>query len=275
MTGTVLAGLGAVTLTRWLAHPHLRLLLLVGLLGGYTTYSTFALESLALWERGERAMSLGYMGATVPGGFLAAALGAAAGRALAGPPTEPAAVVRADPAWPATAGRCTVVAEDRWDRPGGREGAEMSVHRATIQWTRESPDFTFESYNRDHDWSFDAGVTIRASATPAYNGNAQCVDPEEAYVASIASCHMLTLLAVAARRRFVVDEYRDEAVGVLEKDSNGRVWITRVTLRPRIRFSGDRVPTAQEIEQLNKQAHHACFIANSVKTEIVVEPADT
>ena len=148
----------------------------------------------------------------------------------------------------------------------------MSEHKATIEWKRESPDFTFETYNRDHDWSFDAGITVRASAAPAYKGNERCVDPEEAFVASLASCHMLTFLAVACKRRYVVDGYRDEAVGVLGKDAEGRLAITRVTLRPRVTFGGERTPTPEELRQLHEQAHHACFIANSVKTEVVVEP---
>src|SRR6478672_2397372 len=99
----------------------------------------------------------------------------------------------------------------------------MSEHTVTVEWKRETPDFAYETYNRDHDWTFDAGITVRASATPAYQGNASCVDPEEAFVASLSSCHMLTFLAVAAKRRFVVDDNRDEAVGVLEKDADGRL----------------------------------------------------
>ncbi len=148
----------------------------------------------------------------------------------------------------------------------------MSEHGAAILWKRESSDFTYETYNRDHDWSFDAGITVRGSAAPAYKGNERCVDPEEAYVASLASCHMLTFLAIASKKRFVVDEYRDEAVGVLEKDAGGRLAITRVSLRPVVAFGGDRRPTPEELRQLHDQAHHACFLANSVKTEVVVEP---
>lgn len=148
----------------------------------------------------------------------------------------------------------------------------MSEHKATIDWKRETPDFTYESYNRDHDWTFDAGVTVRASANPAYLGSESCIDPEEAFVASLSSCHMLTFLAIAARKRHVVDSYHDEAVGVLEKDATGRLAITRVTLRPQVSFSGERVPSPEELRQLHDQAHHACFIANSVKTEVAVEP---
>jgi organic hydroperoxide reductase OsmC/OhrA len=148
----------------------------------------------------------------------------------------------------------------------------MSEHHATIEWKRETPDFAYQTYNRDHDWRFDAGITVRASAAPGYLGNASCVDPEEAFVASLSSCHMLTFLAVAARKGLVVDSYRDEAVGVLAKDAAGRLAVTRVTLRPETRFGGDKVPSAEELRALHDQAHHACFIASSVKTEVVVEP---
>ncbi len=148
----------------------------------------------------------------------------------------------------------------------------MSEHTATIDWKRETPDFAYETYNRDHDWSFDAGITVRASAAPAYQGSESCVDPEEAFVASLSSCHMLTFLALAAKKRYVVDRYLDEAVGVLDKDAGGRLAVTRVTLRPQVTSSGEKTPSPEELRQLHDRAHHACFIANSVKTEVVVEP---
>jgi organic hydroperoxide reductase OsmC/OhrA len=148
----------------------------------------------------------------------------------------------------------------------------MSEHKVTIEWTRETADFAYQAYNRDHNWTFDAGVTLRASANPAYLGSTDCVDPEEAFVASLSSCHMLTFLAIASRKRLVMDGYHDEAVGILAKDTAGRLAITTVTLRPAIKFSGDKIPTAEEIAQMHEQAHHACFIANSVKTEVIVEP---
>jgi organic hydroperoxide reductase OsmC/OhrA len=148
----------------------------------------------------------------------------------------------------------------------------MSEHRATIQWRRETPDFKYQTYNRDHDWDFDAGIKIRASAAPAYSGSPTCVDPEEAFVASVSSCHMLTFLAIASRKQFVIDDYRDEAVGVLEKDAAGRLAITRVTLQPQIKFGGEKTPTPEELAQMHDQAHHACFIANSIKTEVTLKP---
>ena len=97
----------------------------------------------------------------------------------------------------------------------------MSEHTATIEWRRETPDFSYETYNREHDWSFDAGVTVRASANPSYLGAESYVDPEEAFVASLSSCHMLTFLALAAKKRYVVDDYLDHAVGILDKDAGG------------------------------------------------------
>jgi organic hydroperoxide reductase OsmC/OhrA len=149
----------------------------------------------------------------------------------------------------------------------------MSEHTALIDWKRETADFAYQTYNRDHNWTFDGGTTVRASAAPAYLGNVACVDPEEAFIASLSSCHMLTFLAIAARKRFVVDAYQDRAVGVLEKDSAGHLAIVRVTLRPAVTFSGENVPTPDELEAVHDQAHHACFIANSVKTDVKVEPA--
>jgi len=148
----------------------------------------------------------------------------------------------------------------------------MSEHKVTVEWKRETSDFSYQNYNRDHNWAFDAGVTVRASAAPDYLGNERCVDPEEAFVASLSSCHMLTFLAIASRKRFVLDAYHDEAVGILGKDATGRLAITMVTLRPRVQFGGEKAPTPEELAQMHEQAHHACFIANSVKTEVIVEP---
>jgi organic hydroperoxide reductase OsmC/OhrA len=148
----------------------------------------------------------------------------------------------------------------------------MSEHKATIHWTRQTAEFTYETYGRDHDWHFDAGITVRASASPAYLGNERCVDPEEAFVASLSSCHMLTFLALAARKRYIVDDYQDDAVGSLEKDASGRLAVTRVTLHPLVNFAAERTPAPEEVRHMHEQAHRACFIANSVKTEVLVEP---
>ena len=148
----------------------------------------------------------------------------------------------------------------------------MSEHTITVEWKRETSDFDYRTYNRDHDWKFDAGITIRASSNPIYQGNERCVDPEEAFVASLSSCHMLTFLALAANKRYVVDRYRDQAVGVLGNDASGNLSMTRVTLRPQVTFRGESPPSEVEHRQLHHRAHRACFLANSVKTEVVVEP---
>jgi len=147
----------------------------------------------------------------------------------------------------------------------------MSEHKVTIDWNRETPDFEYQTYKRDHDWVFDAGITLRGSAAPAYLGSESCVDPEEAFVASLSSCHMLTFLAIACKKRFTVDGYHDQAVGILGKDQTGKLAMTRVTLRPQVRFGGENQPTTEELARMHEQAHHACFIASSVKTEVVVE----
>jgi organic hydroperoxide reductase OsmC/OhrA len=148
----------------------------------------------------------------------------------------------------------------------------MSEHTVTIDWQRETPDFAYESYNRNHTWAFDAGIQLRASATPAYLGDGSCVDPEEAFVAGLSSCHMLTFLAIASRKGFVVDSYHDEAVGILGKNAEGILAMTRVTLRPVVTFGGAKVPTREEVHDLHERAHRGCFLANSVKTDVVVEP---
>jgi organic hydroperoxide reductase OsmC/OhrA len=150
----------------------------------------------------------------------------------------------------------------------------MSEHKATISWTRSGPDFLKGQYTREHMWSFDGGVTMAASPSPSVVpapwSNAALVDPEEAYVASIASCHMLTFLWVAAREGFQADSYQDEAVGTMTKNERGVPWISRVKLRPRIVWSGAKQPTPADLDRLHHLAHEGCFIANSVKTEITV-----
>lgn len=149
----------------------------------------------------------------------------------------------------------------------------MSQHKVTLEWRRGSESFTYESYNRDHTLVFEGGSRVTASAAPAYRGNPSHVNPEEGLVAALSSCHMLTFLAVAAKKHFVVDHYSDQAVGFLEKNDKGRLAITRVILRPRIAFGGTTVPTPQEIAELHEQAHKGCFIANSVTTEVKIEAA--
>ncbi len=145
----------------------------------------------------------------------------------------------------------------------------MSEHQVTLTWERGDREFTYEAYSRDHTWAFDGGASVRASAAPGYKGNPECVDPEEAFVASLSSCHMLTFLALAAKKKLVVDRYVDQAVGHMEKNEQGRIAITRVTLRPKITWSGT-APSPEELDGLHHKAHEYCFIANSVTTDITV-----
>jgi organic hydroperoxide reductase OsmC/OhrA len=145
----------------------------------------------------------------------------------------------------------------------------MSEHKATIRWNRDGKDFAYKTYSRDHVWRAN-GNEIPASATPAYLGNPNRVDPEAALVAALSSCHMLTFLALAANKGFVVDGYEDEAVGHLEKNAGGKMAVTRVELRPKITFGGTKQPTATDLDALHDKAHKECFIANSVTTEVHV-----
>jgi organic hydroperoxide reductase OsmC/OhrA len=147
----------------------------------------------------------------------------------------------------------------------------MSEHAARIAWSRRSQPFDYESFSRDHTWMFPDGVTVPASSAPAFLGGDAAVDPEEALVAAAAACHMLTFLAIASRKRIVVDGYEDDAVGVLEKNEEGRMAVTRITLRPHVTFAEPDAVSAEERDRLHDGAHRNCFIANSIRSEITVE----
>jgi organic hydroperoxide reductase OsmC/OhrA len=146
----------------------------------------------------------------------------------------------------------------------------VSEHRVHVSWERGGVDFGYESYPRAHRWRFEGGVEVPASAAPAFHGNPERVDPEAAFVAALSSCHMLTFLAVASRKRLVVDAYEDEAVGFLAKNEAGKLAMTRVVLRPRVVFAG-AAPAAELVADLHERAHRECFIANSVRTDVAVE----
>ena len=150
----------------------------------------------------------------------------------------------------------------------------MSEHKATIKWRRTSPDFLKGKYSREHTWSFDGGFTVPASpapsVVPAPYSNPAHVDPEEAFVAAISSCHMLTFLYLASKQGFQVDSYEDEAVGLMTKNEKGVPWVSLVKLSPRITYSGGKLPTPADEEELHHLAHEQCYIANSVKTEVLI-----
>lgn len=150
----------------------------------------------------------------------------------------------------------------------------MSEHKAIICWKRTTPDFLKGRYSREHTWSFDGGAVIAASPSPsvvpAPYSNPSCVDPEEAYVASIASCHMLTFLYLACQQGFQVDSYDDQAIGTMTKNENKIPWVSEVSLHPRIVYSGGKTPSRADEERLHHLAHEQCFIANSIKTHVKI-----
>ncbi len=147
----------------------------------------------------------------------------------------------------------------------------MSEHRATVSWNLTTETFDYAEYNREHTWEFPSGRSIEASSAPEFLGSEDCVDPEEAFVASLSSCHMLTFLAICSKKRLKVISYRDSAVGVLEKNADGKLAITRVLLRPQIEFATD-APSPEQLTALHDSAHRNCFIANSVRTDVEIEP---
>jgi len=145
----------------------------------------------------------------------------------------------------------------------------MSEHKAILNWKRNDSGFGYKEYPRGHQWNFPrSGQSLNASAAVDFLGDADAIDPEEAFTASLTSCHMLTFLAIASMSGYVVDSYEDEAVGHLEKADDGKPWLAKVVMNPQITFSGEKQPSAEDIEKLHHKAHAECFLARSVKTEI-------
>jgi organic hydroperoxide reductase OsmC/OhrA len=162
-------------------------------------------------------------------------------------------------------------------RPGAW-GIDMSDahYGAEVIWTRGEQAFRDKRYSREHRIRFDGGLEIAGSASPhsvpVPMSNPAAVDPEEAFIAALASCHMLWFLAIAAKRDYCVDRYHDRAIGVMGRNSDGRTAMTVVTLRPAVAFSGARTPSRDDVTRLHHDAHEECFIANSVRTEVRCEP---
>jgi organic hydroperoxide reductase OsmC/OhrA len=150
----------------------------------------------------------------------------------------------------------------------------LHQYTATVRWERHGAAFSDRRYSRAHVWAFDGGVEINASASPlivrAPFSDANAVDPEEAFVASVSSCHMLFFLDYAAQAKFVVDAYEDTATATMGRNAEGQEFVATIELVPRVRFSGSPQPTAAEVAALHERAHHDCFIANSIKTDVVV-----
>ncbi|UTH74759.1 OsmC family protein [Chromobacterium sp. IIBBL 290-4] len=152
----------------------------------------------------------------------------------------------------------------------------MAQHLAEVIWQRGEQDFLDRRYSRSHVLRFDGGVEVKGSSSPHVvplpYSDAAAVDPEEAFIAALSACHMLWFLDLAARAGFRVDRYHDEAVGEMGRDDKGKAWVAKAALHPATAFSGDKQPTLEQLQQLHHTAHEECFIANSVKTEIVCHP---
>ncbi|QEL54435.1 OsmC family protein [Chromobacterium paludis] len=152
----------------------------------------------------------------------------------------------------------------------------MAQHQAEVLWRRDGQDFLDRRYSRKHVLKFDGGAEVSGSSSPhvvpvPYSDPA-AVDPEEAFIAALSSCHMLWFLDLAARAGFRVDEYHDLAVGEMGRNAAGKAWVSRVILQPKAAFSGEALPTPEQVEQLHHAAHAECFIAHSVKTEVLCQP---
>lgn len=150
----------------------------------------------------------------------------------------------------------------------------MAAHSATVAWKRDGQVFTDLKYSRAHEWRFDGGAVVPASSSPhvvpRYSSE-EAVDPEEALIAALSSCHMLFFLMFAAKAGYLVDSYTDQAEGRMDRNEDGRMWMAEVVLRPRVEFGGDRKPSEAEVDEMHHRSHEECFIANSVKTVVRVE----
>ena len=152
----------------------------------------------------------------------------------------------------------------------------MAQHTVTIEWRRDGAKFIDQRYSRAHQWTFDGGARVAASSSPHVvpvpMSDAAAVDPEEAFVVSLSSCHMLWFLSLAAQAGFIVERYADQAAGELAKNEQGKLAMTLVVLHPSVSFVGERGPSLQQFEALHHAAHEACFLANSVRTQVRCEP---
>lgn len=145
----------------------------------------------------------------------------------------------------------------------------MSSHTINLTWNRDGKPFGYKEYSRDHNLDFGHGVTVRASAASDFLGTTELPDPEQAFVASLSGCHMLTFLALASLQKLTLESYTDEAVGYLEKGPSGKPVLARVELHPATTWAEGVTVSAEKLEELHHKAHEECFLANSVKTEII------
>ncbi|MDG4551410.1 MAG: OsmC family protein [Candidatus Contendobacter sp.] len=148
----------------------------------------------------------------------------------------------------------------------------MSNFSIGLIWQRSTPDFDVKTFSRDHVWRLAGGQTVQGSSAPAYSGNPEMSNPEEALLAALSSCHMLTFLSIAALRKLVVDRYEDEPVAELGKNEKGKIWVAQMTLRPRVTFGGGTIPDEETVRQLHRKAKENCFVGNSLLSQVMLEP---
>lgn len=147
----------------------------------------------------------------------------------------------------------------------------MSQHDVVVHWKKETESFAYDDFNREHDWIFSDKETVRASSAPQFMGHPDCADPEQGFVAALSSCHLLFFLAYCSKKRMEVLDYQDDAYGVLEKNSDGKMVISKVVLRPKVIFAEGVEVSREQLEKLHHSAHKQCFLANSIKSEMVIE----
>lgn len=148
----------------------------------------------------------------------------------------------------------------------------MSEYKVNLRWEAESDDFSYNNYSRTHEWKFGGGISVNASAAPEYLGKAEYVNPEEAFIASLASCHLLTFLAIASYKKFAIKSYEDHAIGTIGKNKENKIAVLKVVLRPTVEFTGSLKPSEEDIKKMHDKAHAECFISNSVLTEVAIDP---
>jgi organic hydroperoxide reductase OsmC/OhrA len=148
----------------------------------------------------------------------------------------------------------------------------MSDYKATVNWKRETPDFNYDTFDRTHRINFAGGIQCQASSAPEFQGTANLVNPEELLASALASCHRLTFLAVASKSRINVKSYTDQAVATLDKNGEGKMCVTKITLHPKVVFDTAEPVSVEKINELHAKAHKHCFIANSIAAKVVIEP---
>jgi organic hydroperoxide reductase OsmC/OhrA len=147
----------------------------------------------------------------------------------------------------------------------------MAEFKINLKWQLDTTDFEYKTYTRTHQISFPGGQTLTGSAAPEFFGKPELVNPEEAFLAALSSCHMLTFLAIACKMKFTPESYLDDAVATMTKNAKGKFFVSEAVLRPKIKFIGPKIPTAIDIAKLHERAHEECFIANSIITEVKVD----